>query len=91
MDGCPPPLSLDVILTGMPSGAAVSCMPGDTLLSSKGVPEQEIPSRIASITEAIGENGIHESFATFDPWQALKARCRGKVRIVKPAEMKQKS
>ena len=36
-------------------------------------------------------NRSHRSFATFGPWQSLKARCQGKVQIIKPAEMKQKT
>ena len=61
------------------------------LLLSKGVPEQDIQGRIESISDAIGENGIQESFSTFDPWQSLKAKCQGRVRIIKPTEMKQKT
>ena len=61
------------------------------LLASKGVPEQDIQARIESISEAIGEGGIQESFSTFDPWQSLKAKCQGRVRIIKSTEMKQKT
>ena len=50
------------------------------LLASKGVAERDVQSCVSSIVEAIGESGVQESFATFHPWQSLKAPCRGKVR-----------
>ena len=56
------------------------------LLVSKGVPEEELSSRSSEIYAAIGENGVAEAFSCFDSWQALKAKCHGKVRIVRQTE-----
>ena len=60
------------------------------LLSSKGLPDDEIPGRFAEIMAVVGENGLADTFNCFDPWQALKAKCHGKVRIVKQSEARQK-
>ena len=56
------------------------------LLLSKGVPEDEVTSRMAEINAAIGDTAVQEAFGLFDPWQALKAKCHGKLRIIKQSE-----
>ena len=56
------------------------------LLLSKGVPEDELSSRIAEIASAVGDSAVAEAFACFDPWQALKSKCQGKLRIIKQTE-----
>ena len=56
------------------------------LLHSKGVPEDEVNSRAAEVSASIGDAAIAEAFGCFDPWQALKSKCHGKLRIIKQSE-----
>ena len=57
----------------------------DRLLAN-GVPEDEVACRRSEVTTAIGDAAILEFFSSFDPWQSLKSKCHGKLRIVKQAE-----
>ena len=41
---------------------------------------------MAEVTATIGEPAVAEAFGCFDPWQALKSKCHGKLRIVKQTE-----
>ena len=59
------------------------------LLIAKGVAAEDVQSRVAEITAAIGEGSLAEVFNCFDSWQALKAKCQGKLRIIKQSEMRQ--
>ena len=72
--------------TRLRGGAGLAVKKLRELLVSKGVPETEISNRIAEVIASVGESAISEAFATFDPWQALKAKCQGKVRLVKQNE-----
>ena len=58
------------------------------LLLSKGVPEEEVATRMSEVASAIGDQVILEAFNSFDSWQALKARCHGKLRLVKQSEQR---
>ena len=58
------------------------------ILIAKGVAETEIHSRMQEVVAAIGDQGIQECFSGFDPWQSLKNKCQGKVRLVKASEQR---
>ena len=81
------PLGLPVRLVGrLRGGVPPHSKKLRELLLSKGVQEDEVSSRISEICTAIGEPAIAEAFACFDPWQALKSKCQGKLRIIKQSE-----
>ena len=61
------------------------------LLLAKGVSEAEVQSRVQEVVGSIGDQSLQECFAGFDPWQALKSRCQGKLRLVKAAEQRPKA
>ena len=46
---------------------------------------------MVEIVSAIGDQGLVDAFSCFDSWQALKAKCHGKVRIIKQAESRHKA
>ena len=58
------------------------------LLLAKGVAQDDVASRQAEVVAAIGEGSLSEVFNSFDSWQALKAKCQGKLRIIKQSELK---
>ena len=58
------------------------------LLLAKGVAPDEVASRSAEVVAAIGEGSLTEVFNCFDSWQSLKAKCQGKMRIIKQSEIK---
>ena len=96
-------VSLSTTLTAAPVGIPVRIcyrlkggVPNHTkrlreLLLSKGVPEDEVASRLVEINSAIGDAAIQEAFTCFDPWQALKSKCHGKLRIIKQTEARHKA
>ena len=96
-------VSMDMRLDAIPRGVPVRVIgklkggaPAQTkklreLMNSKGVPDDEIQSRVAEILAISGDGGLADIFACFDPWQALKAKCHGKVRIVRQSEARQKN
>ena len=43
---------------------------------------------MSEVASAIGDQAILEAFNSFDSWQALKARCHGKLRLVKQSEQR---
>ena len=59
------------------------------LLISKGVAAEDVQSRAMEVVSAIGgEAVLSDIFNSFDSWQLLKAKCQGKLRIIKQAEVK---
>ncbi|CAE6945510.1 unnamed protein product [Symbiodinium sp. CCMP2592] len=59
-----------------------------TILAAKGVPEDQLDSRVQEIKAQIGDKGIKEAYASFDPWAQLKAKCP--TRIIRESELKHK-
>ena len=58
------------------------------LLKQKGVPEELLDERVEEIKNQIGERGIKDAYASFDPWSQLKASCS--TRLVKEMESRHK-
>ena len=56
------------------------------LLLAKGVPQDLLNERVTEVVSAIGDSELQEAFSGFDNWQALKAKCQGKVRLIKQTE-----
>ena len=92
-------MCLDAVPKGVPvriavrirGGAAAHAKKLRELLGSKGVSQDDIPERVSEIMSVIGDHGLVEAFSSFDPWQALKAKCHGKIRIIKQAESRHKA
>ena len=83
------PIGSTVIVRGRLRGGTGQVMQKlKHMLQSKGVPEDQLDNRIQEIKAQIGDKGIKEVYASFDPWAQLKARCN--TRIVKETEMKNK-
>eukprot|EP00439_Symbiodinium_sp_Y106_P016915 s8799_g2.t1 len=59
-----------------------------TILAAKGVPEENLDSRIQEIRSHIGDAGIKEAYSSWDPWSHLKSKVP--TRLVREAEMKGK-
>ena len=68
------------------TGAALRKLRG--LLQERGVPMEQLDSRLEEIRSHVGEKGIKEAYESFDPWSKLKATCN--FRLVKEAEVKAK-
>ena len=92
-------MCLDAVPSGIPVRVAVKLRGGAAahskklreLLLSKGVHQDDVSDRMAEIVSAIGDQGLVDAFSCFDSWQALKAKCHGKVRIIKQAESRRKA
>ena len=83
------PIGIPVRVTHRLKGGAPACAKKlKELLLAKGVPEEELQARAKEISNAIGDHAIQEAFNSFDSWQALKAKCHGKLRIIKQSEAK---
>ena len=87
LQAIPPGLPVRILFK-LRGGAASAHKKLRELLLTKGVTEAEVQSRIQEVISTIGDQGLQECFANFDPWQMLKNRCQGKVRLAKAAEQR---
>ncbi|CAE7560132.1 unnamed protein product [Symbiodinium sp. CCMP2456] len=83
------PIGATVILRGrLRGGTGQAVQKLRAMLSSKGVPDENLDSRIQEIRSHIGDAGIKEAYSSWDPWTNLKAKMP--TRLVKEAEVKAK-
>ncbi|CAE7817828.1 unnamed protein product [Symbiodinium sp. CCMP2592] len=83
------PIGATVIVRGrLRGGTGQAVQKLRTMLSSKGVPDENLDSRIQEIRSHIGDAGIKEAYSSWDPWSHLKAKVP--TRLIKEAEVKAK-
>ena len=83
------PIGATVIVRGrLRGGTGQALHKLRTMLSSKGVPEENLDSRIQEIRTHIGDAGIKEAYSSWDPWAHLKSKVP--TRLIKETEQKNK-